>query len=92
MSKKNKGSKFEDRVRKTINSGSMHFDKGDLSTSEHVIECKFTEKKSFRITTKILEKIWNDALEAQKLPALVVGIKDKDCMWTLNIRIQKEAR
>ena len=44
---KNKGRKFEDKVRKTINSGATWFDKGDLSTDEYLIECKFTEKKRF---------------------------------------------
>jgi len=90
--KKNKGRKYEDRVKKTINSGALWFDKGDLKTSDHVIECKFTEKKGFRISTKILEKIWNEALEAQKLPALVIGIKDGKYLWTLNVSIKKEAR
>ena len=92
MKKKNKGREWEEIVRKTIASGALHFDKGDLKTDEHCIECKFTELKGFRITTQILEKIWNDALEAQKKPALVIGIKNDEYLWTLNISIKKERK
>jgi hypothetical protein len=68
---KKKGSKFEDKVQKCINSGSLWFDKGDLKTEDYLIESKFTEKKAFRITTKILQKLWEEALDRNKLPALV---------------------
>lgn len=90
-SNKQKGSEFEEHCQKTINSGAF-FQKGDLSTSERVIECKFTEGKGFRISTKILEKIWNDALDANKLPYLIVGIKDDKTQWTLKIELNKEIK
>ena len=89
--KKNKGRKYETECQKTINSGAF-FDKGDLKTSEYVIECKFTEKKGFRISTKILEKIWNEALDANKLPLLLVGIKDDKTQWNLHVTINKEIK
>lgn len=90
-SNKQKGSDFEKECQQTINSGAF-FQKGDLSTSERVIECKFTEGKGFRISTKILEKIWNDALDANKLPYLIIGIKDDKIQWTIKCEITKERK
>jgi len=89
--KKNKGREYEKECQKTINSGAF-YDKGDLKTEECVIECKFTEKKGFRISTKILEKIWGEALDANKLPLLLVGIKDGTTQWNLRITINKEMK
>jgi len=87
---KQKGNDFEKRVQRCINSGSMWFDKGDLKTSTHIIECKYTEKKSFSITRKILEKLWEEALDRNKLPALVIGIKGEKDTFIINCQIQKE--
>ena len=87
---KRKGIKFENKVQKTIASGNMWFDKGDLKTEDYMIECKYTDKKSFRITTNILRKLWNDALDAQKLPILSIGIKDNEKLWILKIKLEKE--
>ena len=89
-SNKRKGSDFEEKVQKCIASGALYFDKGDLKTEDYLIECKFTELDGFRITKKILEKIWEDALDSHKLPKLVIGIKDEDSTWVLNVDIQKE--
>jgi hypothetical protein len=89
--KKNKGRKFENECQKTINSGAF-FDKGDLKTEDYVIECKFTEKKGFRISTKILEKIWGEALDANKLPLLIIGIRDGTVQYNLTVQINKEIK
>lgn len=89
---KKKGQDFEDKVQKTLNSGALWFDKGDLKDNDFVYECKFTEKKGFRITTKLLEKIWDEALDSCKLPRLVIGIEEEKCRWTLTININKEAK
>jgi len=91
-SNKKKGQMFENKVQKTINSGQLDFDKGDLKTDEHLIECKFTEKKGYRITTKLLEKLWEEALTAQKLPILEIGIEDTDYRWMLTVHINKEIK
>lgn len=88
---KNKGRKFEDKVQKTINSGAFWFDKGDLKSDEYFIECKYTEKKGFRITTKMLEKLWNDALDSNKLPVIVIGIKNGNQKFVLKGKLEKEA-
>jgi len=90
--KRNKGRKFEDKVAKTLNSGALWFDKGDLKTSDYIIEVKYTEKKSYRITTKLLKKLWDDALEANKLPLLTIGIQDGKDLWMLKVNIEKEIK
>ena len=90
-----KGQKFESLVQKTLNSGSLWFDKGDLRTEDYLIECKYTDKKGFRITTKILEKLWNEALERNKLPALTIGISDEenpDMVWLLQVKIERKRK
>jgi len=93
-SNKRKGQEFENKVQKTLNSGSLWFDKGDLKTDDYIIECKFTEKKGFRITTKLLQKLWEEALNACKLPFLTIGIEDEDekCRWLLKVKIEREAK
>jgi hypothetical protein len=88
---KNKGNKFEKKVQKCINSGSIWFDKGDLKTDDYLIECKYTEKKGFRISTKILKKLWNEALERNKLPAFIIGIKNEKETWLIKAIIEREA-
>jgi len=88
-SNKDKGNKFEKECQRTINSGAFNRDH-DLSTSEQCIECKFTEAKGFRISTKILEKLWGDSLDANKIPCLIIGIKDGTTQWTIKCEINKE--
>lgn len=95
MKKKSKikGQEFEELVKNTINSGALSFDKGDLKTKDYVIECKFTDKKGYRITQKLLEKIWNDALDAHKLPRLVIGFPRNETelfMIACNIEIKRK--
>jgi len=89
MERKNIGRKFEEKIQKCINSGALFFDKGDLKTDDYLIECKYTEKKGFRVTKKILEKIWSEAFETNKLPKLIVGIKDNGKDWILDITINR---
>jgi len=89
---KKKGQKWEQKCQRTINSGQLYFSKGDLQTKNYVIECKYTEKKGYRISTKMIKKIWDEALDANKLPAIVIGIKDENCVWKLKVSIEKEVR
>lgn len=88
---KDKGNEFEKECQRTINSGAFNKDH-DLSTDQYCIECKFVEKKGFRISTEILNKLWNDSLDANKLPLLLVGIKDDKIQWNLRIIINKEIK
>ena len=88
---KDKGNDFEKECERTINSGAFFRDH-DLSTSEKVIECKFTEQKGFRISTKLLEILYNDSLDANKFPYLIIGIKDGTTQWTIKCDITKEMK
>lgn len=75
---KNKGRKFEEKVQKTINSGATVWDKGDLKSAEFVVEVKYTDKKSYSIKQEVLQKLWDAAFEANKLPRLIIGIPKDD--------------
>jgi hypothetical protein len=72
---KNKGRKFEDKVVKSIGSGNLWFSPLDVHYENKAIECKFTEKKGFRISLDLLENIWSKALDVNKQPYLIIGIK-----------------
>ena len=92
---KKKGNDFENKVSKTINSGSLWFDKGDLKVGDYLIECKMTDQKGYRITTKLLKKLWDESLTANKLPALIIGIRDEentDMVWLLQVQINKKRK
>ncbi len=86
------GNDFEKKIERTINSGALNFDKGDLKSDKYLVDCKYTSKKGFRITHKILQKIWNEAMDSNKLPRLIIGIKGVDYEWTLDVSINKEVR
>jgi hypothetical protein len=88
-SSKEKGNDFEEKCQRTINSGAF-FQKGDIQTKDLCLECKYTDKKGFRISTKILTKLWNEALDSNKLPMLIIGIKNDNVQWTLKCEIQKD--
>jgi len=88
----NKGRKFESKIHKTIGSGSLWFDKGDLKDENNTVECKYTDKKGFALTLKVLEKLWSQALTAQREPRLVIGIKRNDremFVVACNVRLER---
>jgi len=74
-SSKKKGLESEKRVQRCLNSGSLWFDKGDLKTEDYLISVKHTAKKSFRLTKEILEEIWEQALDRNKYPRIVIEIE-----------------
>lgn len=51
-------------------SGALTGLKSDASSKDFQIECKQTEKESMRLELKWLEKITNEAVGKQKIPAL----------------------
>jgi len=89
---KSKGCEFESEIIKSINSGALAWQKGDGQTKDYCIEIKYTEKKGFKITTDILEKLWNDAFDANKLPKLIIGIQNDNITWKLSCYIKKEVK
>ena len=86
---KNKGRKAENKFIKTINSGAF-YQKGDAVSDNHVLEHKYTEKKSFRLTTDLLHKIHTEAFDQNKFPEFGITIKEGDYLWLLNIKIVKK--
>ena len=86
------GMDFEEQFIKTINSGAFFHD-GDASSNLHVLEIKGTRKgKGFRITTKMLNKIWGEAFDNNKFPMFGVIIEDEKDIWTLKIEINKKRK
>lgn len=76
-SSKKKGRRGEKQVteevlKDTINSGAVWFTKGDKKSKDYLIEVKTTDKKSFRITTKVIEKIVEEAYSIQKEPLICI--------------------
>ena len=89
-SKRKYGEEWEKKVQKTLNSGTFWFDKCDLKSDDYAFECKCTEKKSYSITAKLLEKLWGDALDANKLPILNISLQGESCRWMLTVKIERE--
>lgn len=81
---------YEAKCIKSINSGALSFSPGDLSTDKYCIEAKFTDKKGYRITSKTLEKIWDESLDANKEPLMIIGIAGEEYRWRLVVQIEKE--
>lgn len=75
---KKKGSKFEKKAIKSINSGGLWSSPLDIHYDKYCIEAKYTDLKGYRITTELLEKIWNQSLSMNKEPYLIIGIKRND--------------
>jgi len=91
MSRK-QGNKFEDIFIKTINSGAFKIDKGDAKSNNYLIEIKGTNKKSYRITTELLEKIWKEAFESNKMPLFGIVIDRDNERWIIKCNIKKEMK
>jgi len=89
----NKGRRFEKRVQSTLSSGGFWFDKGDLKSEDNYIECKYTDKKGFRVSINLLEEIWGQALSRQKEPHLTIGIKRNEKeVFVLEARLRLERK
>ena len=71
---------------KTLNSGAF-YQKGDAISENHCVEIKTTEKKSFSINTKLLNKIWNESLDQAKLPLFGIVIRNENEDWILKIEV-----
>jgi len=78
ISNKAKGMKFEKKVQKSINSGATWHSPLDLAYGDYLVEAKYTDKKGYRIPLTLIEKIWNQSLDMQKMPLLSIGIKRND--------------
>ena len=90
---KKTGQKFEKKVCNTIKSGALWFSPLDIHYDDYCIECKYTDKKGYRIDLDLLEKIWGQSLDIHKDPALIIGIKRNDKqMFTLHCKLNLERK
>ena len=95
MKKRSKktGQKFEKQAQRSIGSGRFWHAPLDISYDDHCIESKYTDKKGYRISVELLEKIWGQALSMNKEPILIVGLKRNDNqIFTLYCQIQVEKK
>jgi len=90
---KSKGNKFEKIAQRTIGSGAVWFSPLDIQYDKHCIECKYTDKKGFRISLNLLEDIWGKSLGMNKEPFLIIGIKRNEKeIFTLHCHINVERK
>lgn len=65
--------------KKVIASGSLWFADSDVRNDRFLVECKTTQKDFYSITTKVWEKIENEALkDGMRTPLLVVDLRDSE--------------
>jgi hypothetical protein len=80
-------------IKETINSGAFYHSKGDRTAKdkvfkeEYLIEIKGTGKSQYRLSNKIVEKIWNEALEIHKIPLILILIATEHERNLLVVRI-----
>ena len=66
-------------ARPTVASGALWGMKGDVRNDKFLIECKTTEKDYYSITTKVWEKIEDEALkDRMRTPLLIIDLQDID--------------
>ena len=66
-------------ARMTVASGALWGMKGDVRNDKFLIECKTTEKDYYSITTKVWEKIEDEALkDRMRTPLLIIDLQDTD--------------
>jgi hypothetical protein len=71
----------------------LWFSKGDLNYRNYCIDAKYTDKKSFGITLNMVEKIWSEALNANKEPMLQIGLpRNEKELFVLDCVIRLDRR
>lgn len=68
---KKRANEKENKIYKHLCSGALDF-KGDFSSKTDLIEHKGTDKKSIRITEKMLNKLTKDALSMNKENSILI--------------------
>lgn len=59
-------------------SGSLWYAPGDVKTDKFLIDSKFTEKKSYSVSLKTWDKLFEEALFSFKIPMLSLQIQEKE--------------
>jgi len=89
---KRKGNKFEDKCQKSLSSGRLWFSPLDLDYENYCVEVKYTDKKGFRVSADLVEKIWDSALSMNKEPLLVIGIRrNEEQIFTLQCQVKLDS-
>lgn len=74
--KKEKKDSVAFKGRRVKGSGNQWSAPGDVKTSKLLIDSKYTKKKSYSISVKTWDKLYEEALLMYKLPVLSVQIQD----------------
>jgi hypothetical protein len=64
-----------------------------LKTEDYVIDCKYSDKKGFKITLELLESLIEKSNSLKKLPLLVLGLKrneNENFLLECTIKIEKK--
>ena len=64
--------------RQQIGSGITWSAPGDVRTEKFLIDSKFTEKKSYSVSKKTWDKLYEEALFEYRIPILSIRIQDLD--------------
>ena len=59
-------------------SGNKWNSPGDVRSDKYLIECKQTDNKSYSLTKEKLDKIYEEALFAYKIPLFSIKIQDME--------------
>ena len=61
-----------------VGSGNQWYAPGDVKTDDFLIDSKHTTKKSYSITLKTWDKLYEEALFAKRLPVLSLQIQETE--------------
>lgn len=89
---KNDNNHLTKKVTKSIKSGAKPQSPANINYKNFIIEAKYTNKKSFKITKDMLDKLWYQSLSLNKNPLLIIGIKKDNkeiYLLTCNVVIEK---
>ena len=64
--------------KRTPGSGAFWSQKGDVKTPDMLIEHKYTGKKSFTLTSAVLEKICDEATLTGRMPVLGISLNNRN--------------
>ena len=77
--KQEKGVAKDMGAKVVVASGALWSAKGDVRSDKFLIECKTTEKDYYPVTTKVWEKISQEAVkDGMRTPLLMVDLKDSE--------------
>lgn len=71
--------------KQVIASGALWFASSDVRSDKFLIECKTTEKEYYSLTSKVWEKIEEEAVkDHMRIPLMVIDLEDRDRVVVFN--------